>query len=214
MASSFRRRGAWIVLVLAAVGCMVCCESVSAQEGWQPAAVDVASDFDAPATGSSAQPAQQPARAPEPMPATMVGGMDPLGGSYYYTSPVETFGTDLFLGTYVLSALVSVGYLAVVYPLQALFGSNKVEPVMLWMLLPVAGPWFAQYEDSVKSKPFWRVVLVGDAVLQAAGVVVGLIGNCLSGRRPIRPTRASAVELKLGVEGAGLTGLTLSVQTF
>lgn len=144
---------------------------------------------------------------------TLDGGMDPLVGSYYYTSPVETFGTDLFLGSYVLSALVSVVYLAVVYPLQALFGSNKVEPVMLWMLLPVVGPWFAQYEDSVKSKPFWRVVLVGDAALQAAGVVVGLIGYCLSGRRPIRPTRASAVELKLGVEGAGLAGLTLSVHT-
>ena len=209
MASSFRKRGAWIELVLAAVGCMVFCGSMSAQDGWQPAAVDVASDFDQPPTA----PAAQPAREPEPMPTTLSGGMDPLAGSYYYTSPVETFGTNLFLTPYVLGALASVGYLAVVYPLQALFGSNKVEPVMLWMLLPVAGPWFAQYEDSVKSKPFWRVVLVGDAVLQAAGVVVGLIGWCLSGRREIRPARATGVELKLGVEGAGVAGLTLSVHT-
>lgn len=207
MASSLSKK----VLVFAAVGCIVCRGSVSAQDGWQPAAVDVASDYDAPSTGSNVAPAQ-PVQ-PEPTPSQLVGGMDPLGGSYYYTSPVETFGTNLFLTPYVLGALVSVVYLAVVYPLQALFGSNKVEPVMLWMLLPVAGPWFAQYEDSVKSKPFWRVVLVGDAALQAAGVVVGLIGWCLSGRRPIRPTQASAIELKLGVEGAGLTGLTLSVQT-
>jgi hypothetical protein len=205
MASSFSK----IVLVLAAVGCTICRGSVSAQDGWQPAAVDVASDYDAPSTA----PSSQPARAPEPMPTTLVGGMDPLGGSYYYTSPVETFGTNLFLTPYVLGALVSVVYLAVVYPLQALFGSNKVEPVMLWMLLPVAGPWFAQYEDSVKDKPFWRVVLVGDAVLQAAGVVVGLIGYCLSGRRPVRPARATGIELKLGVAGGGLAGLTLSVQT-
>lgn len=204
MASRFSKK----VLVLAAVGCMICCGSVSAQDGWQPAAVDVASDFDAPAGGAA-----PPAPAPEPTPTTLVGGMDPLGGSYYYTSPVETFGTNLFLTPYVLGALVSVVYLAVVYPLQALFGSNKVEPVMLWMLLPVAGPWFAQYEDSVKDKPVWRALLVGDAALQAAGVVVGLIGWCMSGRRPIRPTQASAVELKLGVAGGGLTGLTLSVQT-
>jgi|GEM_PF-4254121 len=206
MASSFSKK----VLVVAAVGCMICRGSVSAQDGWQPAAVDVAADFDAPASGPA--PAQ-PAREPEPVPTTLVGGMDPLGGSYYYTSPVETFGTNLFLTPYVLGALASVGYLAVVYPLQALFGSNKVEPVMLWMLLPVAGPWFAQYEDSVKDKPFWRVVLVGDAVLQAAGVVVGLIGWCMSGRRAVRPARATGVELKLGVAGGGLAGLTLSVHT-
>ncbi|HTU60376.1 MAG TPA: hypothetical protein VMF89_18120, partial [Polyangiales bacterium] len=208
MASSF---GTWAAsIVLAAVGCMVWSGSLSAQDGWQPAAVDVAADFDAQ---PSSAPAAAPTREPEPMPSTLVGGMDPLGGSYYYTSPLETFGTNLFLTPYVLGALTSLVYLAVVYPLQALFGSSKVEPVMLWMLLPVAGPWFAQYEDSVKSKPFWRVVLVGDAVVQAAGVVVGLIGYCLSGRRPIRPTQATGVELKLGVEGAGLAGLTLSVRT-
>jgi len=191
--------------MLAAMGCMVFCDSLSAQEEGQPAAVDVASDFEQPASGAATPTPTQP------MPSALI--MDPLEGSYYYTSPVQTFGTDLFLGTYVLGALASFVYLAVVYPLQALFGSNKVEPVMLWMLLPVVGPWFAQYEDSVRSKPFWRVVLVGDAALQAAGVVVGLIGYALSGRRPIRPARATSIELKLGAAGAGLAGLTLTVQT-
>lgn len=203
-------------LAFAAMSCMIWCHAVSAQP--QPAAVDV--DPDVSVQAPSSVPGQPPsgASAPSPRfwestPSTPAAGVDPLAGSYYYRSPVQKFGTDLFFGSYVLGALVSVVYLAVVYPLQALFGSNKVEPVMLWMLLPVVGPWFAQYEDSVKSKPFWRVVLVGDAALQAAGVVVGLIGLALSGRRPIRPTHATGIELKLGASGAGLAGLTLSVHT-
>lgn len=199
-------------VALAAVSCIAWCSSVSAQEG-QPSAVDV--DVEAPAPRSSEPDWRATPRASEPMPPTLGGSRDPVQGSYYYTSPVQTFGSDLFFGSYVLSALVSVVYLAVVYPVQALFGSNKVEPVMLWNLIPIVGPWFAQYEDSVRSKPFWRVVLVGDAVLQATGAVVGLFGFfALSGRRPIAPGRAATgVELKLGVAGGGPAGLTLSVRT-
>ena len=147
------------------------------------------------------------------MPET-VGGGHARAGSYYYTSPLKKLGTDLFVGSYVLNIFVSFAYLAVVYPVQALFGHSKVETVTLWMLVPIAGPWFAQYEDSVKSKPFWRVVLIGDAALQATGLVLGLIGIALSGKRELHPKAAdSAVELRLGTPGDGLAGLTLSVHT-
>jgi hypothetical protein len=203
-----RNRVTWIGLALAALSCMVCA-SVRAQDP-QPVAADVEA---AQAGAGEAESLKSSPSEAQPMPTPIGGGMDPLGGSYYYTSPVQKLGSDLFFGSYILGALVSVVYLAVGYPLQALFGSNKVEPVMLWMLLPIIGPWFAQYEDSVKSKPFWRVVLVGDAVVQASGAVLGLIGFALSGRRAFAPQRATGVELKLGVAGAGLAGITLSVNT-
>jgi hypothetical protein len=193
------------VLALAALGCVTFSASVRAQD---PAPIDAVEStqgaFDEPEPGEAPQWLNQSRQVP-----TMLGGAT----EYHYTSPLEKFGSDLFFGSYVLGAVVSLVYLAVVYPLQALFGSSKVEPVMLWMLLPIAGPWFAQYEDSVKSKPFWRVVLVGDAVLQASGVVLGLIGLALSGKRTIKPQASTRVELNLGVAGAGLTGLTLCVHT-
>ncbi|HEY2736535.1 MAG TPA: hypothetical protein VGI70_21190, partial [Polyangiales bacterium] len=130
------------------------------------------------------------------MPETM-GGMpdDPRGEDY--ESPLKTIGIGLGGGSYVLSAGISLIYLVVVYPLQALFGSNKVEPVTLWLLLPIAGPWLAQYEDGVKNKPVWRGVLIGDAALQATGLVLGVIGAALSGRRNSAAESARGVELKL-----------------
>jgi hypothetical protein len=168
-------------------------------------------------TGSTPAPVDQPAPdapAPEtlPMPKSIGGMPDPPRGQYeYYTSPLKTIGTGMFAGGYVVSAGVSLVYLVFVYPLQALFGSSKVETVMPWLLLPIVGPWLAQYEDHVKHSPAWRAVLIGDAAIQATGLVVGLIGAALSGRRPRAPDRASRLELHVGVAGVGVTGLTLTV---
>lgn len=197
------RRGS--AFALAVLGCLACCASVSAQD---PSPVDGVDPPQAPVATQTLEPSNESTNLPQPI----GGGPEPVG-SYYYNSPLKQFGSDLLVGSYALNLFVSIAYLAVVYPLQALFGSNKVEPVMLWMLLPIAGPWFAQYEDSVKSKPFWRVVLIGDAALQASGVLVGLIGLALSGERARKPRAASGVELRLGAQGAGLAGVTLSIHT-
>lgn len=203
--SSSIKGHSWGLFAFATMLCLMRCAALSAQE---PSPVDGVESADTPVPAQPMASPGEPADMPQP-----IGGGPELVGSYYYNSPLKQFGSDLLVGSYALNLLVSIAYLAVVYPLQALFGSNKVEPVMLWNLLPIVGPWFAQYEDSVKSKPFWRVVLIGDAALQATGAVVGLIGLALSGERTRRPRAASAVELRLGAQGAGLAGVTLSVHT-
>lgn len=156
---------------------------------------------------SSAEPTE-PAR---PRPKT-IGGMPEMLGEEDYTHPLQTVGIALGANSYVISAGIGLIYLIVVYPLQALFGSNKVEPVTLWLLVPIAGPWMAQYEDLVKDKPGWRALLIADAGLQAVGLVLGLIGAALSGKRPSR-SESSGLELQLGVAGGGLVGVTLSFRT-
>ena len=196
-------RLAW---ALAAIGCILVAAPAYAHAQQSSAVVETPETIsDEPyAPGSEAERESQ--RMHE-----AIGGGEPVRGMYY-TSPLKKFGTDLFFASYAIGAVASIAYLGGVYPVQALFGSSKLEPVMLWMLLPVAGPWFAQYEDSVRSKLFWRVVLIGDAALQASGVVLGLIGMALSGRRKLEPTSSSGVEWKLGVAGPGLAGITLSVR--
>lgn len=177
-----------------------------------PAARVTAQDSSAPLPAAEPEPqptAAEPGDESRPMPTT-IGGMPGPPRGEMYTSPLQTIGVDIGLGTYALGAAASLIYLVFVYPLQALFGSSKVEPILLWMLLPIAGPWMAQYEDSVKAKPFWRGVLIADAALQASGLVLGLIGYALSGRRPLAPTHA-ALELNVGVAGSRGLGLTLSV---
>ena len=193
------------ICAFAALGCIAFCATASAQE---PSAVDGVEAQEAPSRAGTQEPSHEAREMP-----TTIGGGPQLVGTYYYTSPLEKFGSDLLVGSYALNLLVAIGYIAVVYPLGNLFGSSSFDPVMLWMLVPIAGPFFAQYEDSVKNKPFWRVVLIGDAALQATGLVVGLIGLALSGKRELRPAAHSGVELKLGAEGAGLAGVTLSVHT-
>jgi hypothetical protein len=203
--SFVRKRRIWSALLLAALSCMVSYASVSAQ---QTSPGDEG--------GSEAERTNEPMRTveldPQRMPGTIGGGPE-LIGSYNYTSPLEKFGTDLLVASYALNVLISIGYLAVVYPLGKLFGDATLNPVFLWMFVPIVGPFFAQYTDAAKSKPILRAVLIGDSVLQATGLVVGLIGLALSGRREHHAAARSGVELKLGVEGAGLTGLTLCVRT-
>jgi hypothetical protein len=197
-----------IALAFAALGCVVCSATVSAQAPPPPAAAAaVQSD---PASADA--PESELANEARPMPKTIGGGPEPVRGEYY-TSPLKKFGSDFFLGSYILSAVVSAIYLAFVYPVQALSGHSKVEPVMLWLFVPIAGPLFAQTRASVESKPFWRVVLIGDAALQASGLVLGLIGTALSGRRSLEPRATSRIDVRLGVAGAGLAGVTLSVHT-
>jgi hypothetical protein len=203
---SFKHR-ACCALMLAAVGCMVSVRSVNAQSTLPIEADELPPGIvDEPVHRESSNWPSQPGQ----LPTTTGGVPEPARTHYYYNSPLKKFGSDLLFGSYALSALAGIGYLAVVYPLQALFGSNKIEPVMLWMFLPIVGPWFAQYEDSVKSKTVWRVVLIGDSALQVSGLVVGLIGILLSGKRQVAPQAAARVQLRLGVAGAGPTGVTLS----
>jgi hypothetical protein len=167
----------------------------------------------AEAASADAEPSAEELATPiaEPRGESM-GGMPDEPRGEYYTSPLKTIGIGMGGGSYVLSAGAGLFYLVLVYPLQALFGSNKVEPVMLWMLLPIIGPWMAQYEDLVKNQPFWRGVLIGDAALQATGLVLGLIGAALSGRRDI-PSESTGLDLKLGVAGGGMLGMTVSLRT-
>lgn len=140
-----------------------------------------------------------------------VGGMGELTG-HRTSNPVLKTGIDLGLGTYTVNALIGLFYLVGVYPVQALFGSSRVEPVMLWLLLPIAGPWFAQYEDSVKDKPVWRGILIADAALQATGLVVGLIGAAIGGTRSrsyAHANQGSRLSLRLGISSVTLTFQTL-----
>lgn len=163
------------------------------------------------ARGATAN-AQEPSAESRPMP-TNIGGMPGSPRGEIYTSPLQTIGIDVGLGSYAIGAAASLIYLAFVYPFQALFGSSKVEPVMPWLLLPIVGPWMAQYTSPVEHKPFWRGVLIADAGLQAGGLVIGLIGYALSGRRP-PPSERAGIELKLGAAGCRGLGLTLAVRTF
>jgi hypothetical protein len=55
-------------------------------------------------------------------------------------------------------------------------------------------------------------VLIADAALQATGLLLGLIGAALSGRRDIEP-ESTGLELKMGVAGGGMIGMTVSLRT-
>lgn len=123
---------------------------------------------------------------------------------YYYTSPLKRFGVGLGVGTYALNLALGLGYFVYVYPVQALLGHSHVETVMPWLMLPIVGPWFAQYEDSVRDKPGWRGVLIADAALQAGCLVIGVIGALLSGPRVRAPERAAGFELRAGPSGVTL----------
>ena len=144
------------------------------------------------------------------MPQT-IGGMPEAPRGAPYTSPLKTVGLGIGGTSFALSFGSGLIYLSVVYPFQALFGSAKPEPVMLWLLLPIIGPFMAQTRDLVKDKPAWRVVLLVDGALQATGLVVGLIGAALSGRRAREEaSTATGPELSLGVAGMGLAGMTVT----
>jgi hypothetical protein len=175
------------------IAVMLACAGASAQE----APVTVADDPDATAVANPDLRGQS-----EP-----IGGMGEMMG-YRRPNPVKKLGIDIGLGCYTVSALIGLFYLVAVYPVQALFGSNKVEPVMLWLLLPIAGPWFAQYEDLVKDKPVWRGILIADAGLQAAGLVLGLIGAAIGDSRS-SSYESRRVELRFGISGVTLTLRTL-----
>jgi hypothetical protein len=146
------------------------------------------------------------------MPDT-IGGMPGEPRTHEYTSPVKTFGIDLGLGTYAVTASISLIYLSAVFPLQALFGNHKPEPILLWNLVPIVGPWPAQYQAHAKHSPVLRALLIGDSALQASGLVLGLIGAALSGRREPGYAANGGWELNLGVAGTALAGLTVSVHT-
>jgi hypothetical protein len=159
------------------------------------------------------EPASEDATDPSDYRQQTMGGMPEEARGEYYTSPLKTVGVGMGAGSYVISAGIGLFYLVFVYPFQALFGSNQVEPVMLWLLLPIVGPWMAQYEDLVKDKPGWRAVLIGDAAMQATGLVLGLIGAALSGRTSRVSESTTGFELKLGVAGCGALGMTVSLRT-
>jgi hypothetical protein len=201
-----RRRRIWFWF--AAIACAASSAIASAQAPPPTAAEASANEVGATGAGEPSGEANQSRPAPETM-----GGMpeDPRGEEY--TSPLKTLGIELGGGSYMLSLASGLIYLIAVYPLQALFGSSKIEPVMLWTLLPIIGPWMAQYEDSVKNKPVWRGVLIADAALQASGLVLGLIGAALSGTRAPASQYATGFEWRLGVAGHGAIGLTVSVRT-
>lgn len=168
-----------------------------------------------PATPSEAQEAEAPDQA-QPAEAlrarsSTIGGMPELVEEEY-TSPLETLGIALGGNSYVLSAGIGLIYLIFVYPTQALLGHGKVEPVALWLLLPIVGPWMAQYEDLVKDKPGWRGVLIADAGLQAVGLVMGLIGAALSGKRT-HTSETTGLELKWAVGSSGAVGLTVTLRS-
>jgi hypothetical protein len=135
-----------------------------------------------------------------------IGGMPEAPPEYHYTSPLKRIGLNLGLGTYAVGAVVSLIYMIYVYPLVRLFGGSYFQTVMPWLLVPIVGPWMAQYEGAVKDEPAWRVVLIVDAGLQAAGLLIGVLGVLLSGNRQgVAPEPAPALELTLGATGATLT---------
>jgi hypothetical protein len=189
----------------------LCSTLANAQAAPPTAAESNARDVHAKPAPPTAAPAAEDDEQAHPNHESM-GGMPDEAQGEDYESPVKTLGVGMGGSSYVLSAGAGLIYLIAVYPLQALFGSSKVEPVMLWMLLPIIGPWMAQYEHSVRDKPVWRGVLIGDAALQATGLVLGLIGAALSGRRA-PSSQHSGLDLHLGVAGGGAIGLTVSLRT-
>jgi hypothetical protein len=180
-------------LSCALVGSALCNTSVSAQAAADGTAVELSE--------------------PPQIMSTTTGGM-PEEHTYIYTSPLKKIGLELGFGSYVVSALVGLIYVIDVYPLANLFGSMKFEPVMPWLMVPIAGPLIAQYQDHVVHKPGWRAVLIGDAALQASGLIIGVLGVLLSGERTREPGETGGLELHLGVAGMGMTGLTVSLRTF
>lgn len=143
----------------------------------------------------------------------VIGAMpeDPRGE--YYESPLKKIGTDLFLAPYVIGAMAALIYLAVVYPVQALVGSSHVEGVMPWLLVPVLGPFMAQYTRHVKDEPGWRGVLIGDAALQATGAILGLLGEALSGWRELPPRSKAGLDLHFAMAGRGSAVLSVTWRT-
>jgi hypothetical protein len=201
-----QRFGSALLVVL----CLSVASRVYAQE---PAANGgpAAADGDARGSRGSEEPKITPSPEPDPY---SVGDYDVRLGERY-TSPLKKFGIDLGLAPYALSALTGLMYLVFVYPVQSIFGSSSVEPVMPWLLLPIIGPWMAQYTRHVKDKPVWRAILIGDAALQATGLVLGIIGELLSGwRDPPKDSKTSLdLHLQLGVAGGSVAGLTLTLRT-
>jgi hypothetical protein len=160
-----------------------------------------------PAAAAADTSIQEPAVEELDAPETLhtIGGMPEGPTEYEYTSPLKKLGIGLGLGSYALSAASGLVYLIYVYPLQALFGSDRVETVMPWLLLPIIGPWMAQYEDSVKDSPVWRGILIGDAVLQATGLLLGLLGAALSGTRTVERSERSQFEVRWAVTNLTVT---------
>ncbi|MET0384719.1 MAG: hypothetical protein ABW321_02110 [Polyangiales bacterium] len=146
--------------------------------------------------------------------STAIGGGPEAPLGYKYTSPLKQFGINLGMGVYGVNLFVGLAYLAFVYPIQSIVGSSTPEPILLWNMLPLIGPVLAAFvEDSVKDKIVWQAILIGDASLQAAGLLIGLLGAALSGRRSEPPEHATGFDVQLGVAGNGGTGLTLRFRT-
>ena len=130
------------------------------------------------------------------------------------TSPLLWWGIGLGAGSYVVSLGVGVIYLVLIYPLQAAFSDNdKAEPLALWMLVPVAGPFIAQRQKLVRDEQGWRAVLISDGVLQGAGLALIIAGIALSGQLPTDPMEQSKLQVLPGAASSPL-GLTLRARLF
>ena len=177
--------------------CQLCVMPLQAQDN-QEAAPDKA-----------LQPAE-PIYQPDPY---LIGNLPPDPRGSYYTSPLKKFGTDLGLAPYAIGAFTGLMYFVVVYPVQLIVGSSTPEPVMPWLLVPIVGPWMAQYTRHVRDKPFWRVVLVTDAALQVTGLVLAIVGELLSGWREEPKRTSTGLKLELDVSQRGAVGLALTFRT-
>jgi len=172
-------------------------------------------DKDDPAASAPAAPSGDATQSP---PVTEldrynIGGLPEEPRGEYYQSPLKKFGYDLFLGTYALNALTSFVYFVVVYPVQLLVGSSKPQGAVPWLFLPVIGPWMAQYTDDVKDKLFWRVVFIADAGLQVTGLLIGLLGELLSGHREKPREPNAGLDVHFGVRPGGGAMLTVTCHT-
>jgi hypothetical protein len=139
-----------------------------------------------------------------------IGGGSEAPLQSHHTSPLESVGFGIGGSAYVLTAGVGFVYATTILPLTALFAGAKAQPVLLWLLLPIGGPLFAQENDSLKHKPVLRAFLIGDGVLQGAGLLLGLIGVALSGKNS---RNESGFDLSLGVPGSTATGVTIRLRT-
>lgn len=116
-----------------------------------------------------------------------------LGG----TTAAVSYGTSLGGGLF---------YILLIYPFQYVFAHTKPEPAMLWLMVPVAGPFLAASSEHVRDDKGLRTTMYVIGGLQVAGLAMLTFGLILKASSRSGAETASLKPKKwLAFPGAGTT---------